>query len=316
VTELSVVIPCYNAAPFLDEAISSVFAQTRSPSEVIVVDDGSTDGTTEIADRRGVRVIRLERNVGAAAARNAGLRAARGDLVAWLDADDIWKPEHLAIVVPLLERFPEAVLAFSLVETFGCETSVWPALLAAGTPVDAEAECLRRCILPQNAVVVRRAEVLAAGGYDERLRLAEDYDLWLRLSRQYSFICTHQVTCNWRCHADQQSRGNPEQYWAAEYESRRHYRAAAVARDSSNDLAILDKAMREVWKEHLAVAWHGRQARHFDFHLSKAPLVPGAEALVPRYRWRRRLLRAARLLDSLPQPVTATLRGLRRRLTT
>jgi glycosyltransferase involved in cell wall biosynthesis len=315
VTELSVVIPCYNAAPFLDEAISSVFAQTRSPSEVIIVDDGSTDGTAEIAERRGVRVIRLERNVGAAAARNAGLRAARGDLVAWLDADDIWKPEHLAIVVPLLERFPAAVLAFSLVETFGGESSVWPTLLPAGAPVNAEAACLRRCILPQNAVVVRRAEVLAAGGYDERLRLAEDYDLWLRLSREYSFVCTHLVTCNWRCHANQQSRGNAESYWAAEYESRRRYRIAVVAAGTPEVVANLDEAMRDVWKEHVAVAWHGRQTRHFDFHLSMAPLVPGAEAFVSRYRWRKLLLPAARLLDALRKPVNAASRRLRRRMT-
>jgi hypothetical protein len=202
-------------------------------------------------------------------------------------------------------------------ETPACvlHAAIWlPALLPAGTPVNAEAACLRRCVLPQNAVVVRRAEVLAAGGYDERLRLAEDYDLWLRLSRQHPFICTHQITCNWRCHADQQSGGNREHYWAAEYESRRHYRIAAVARDSPKNVAILDESMRDVWKEHLAVAWHGRQTRHFDFHLTKAPLVPGAEALVSRYRWRRLLLPAARLLDAVRKPVSAVRRVLRRRL--
>jgi len=291
------------------EALSSVFAQTRTPAEVIVVDDGSTDGTAEIAERRGVRIIRTERNAGTAAARNVGLRAARGELVAWLDADDVWDPEHLATVVPLLERFPEAVLAFSLVRMFGTQAGVWPALLPAEAPARAEEACLKCCILPQNAVVVRRAEVLAAGGYDERLRLAEDYDLWLRLSRRYPFVCTHLVTCNWRRHGAQTS-GNMEHYWRGEYESRRRYRAAVAAEETPDAVARLDASMREVWQEHLAVAWHSRHARHFDFHLAMAPAVPGAGPLVSSYRRRRALLPAARMWDAWPQPVKDGIRGL------
>jgi glycosyltransferase involved in cell wall biosynthesis len=314
VTQISVVIPCYNAAPFLDEALSSVFAQVRTPAEVIVVDDGSIDGTAEIAERRGVRVIRSERNAGNAAARNLGLRAARGELVAWLDADDSWDSQHLAEVVPLLERFPEAVLAFALVRMFGAQDGIWPALLPANVPVRAQEACLHRCILPQNAVVVRRAEVLAAGGYDEQFRMAEDYDLWLRLSRRYPFVCTHVITCNWRRHGAQTS-VNLEKYWASEYESRRQYRAVIAAEETPEHVARLDTTMRNIWKEHLATAWHGRNARHFDFHLSMAPAVPGAEALVSSYHWRRFLLPTARLLDRWPRPIKAAIHGFRSRIT-
>lgn len=310
--ETSVVIPCYNAAPFLDEALSSVFAQTMSPAEVIVVDDGSTDATARIAERRGVRVIRLPQNGGPAVARNVGLRAARGELVAWFDADDVWEAEHLATVVPLLDRFPQAVLAFSLVRMFGREAGAWPALLPAEMPIDAEEPCLRRCILPQNAVVVRRAEVLAAGGYDERLRVAEDYDLWLRLSRRHPFVCTHTITCNWRRHGAQTS-ADMQQYWVGEYESRQRYRARVAAEATAAVLARIDARMQDVWREHLASAWHARDQRNFDFHLAMAPAVPGSGPLLPRYRFIRALLPAARTWDACPAWMKTRVRVLRGR---
>lgn len=307
-SEISVVIPCYNAAPYLDAALSSVFAQTLRPREVVVVDDGSTDQSAQIAQRYDVRLVRIPSNIGNAAARNVGLRRARGDLVAWFDADDVWEPEHLATVVPLLERFPDAVLAFSLVRMFGDQTDVWPALLPAEVPVDAHDACLRQTILPHNAVLVRRAEVLATGGYDERLRVASDYDLWLRLSQRFPFVCTHAITCNWRRHSGQMSR-NMQRYWAGEYDSRRRYRAEVAARRDAQALASVDECMREIWRGHLATAWHSRDGRDFDFHLSMVSAVPGALALAPGYRVQRALLPAACVLDMCP---TRPARAIRR----
>ena len=92
---ISVVIPCYNREPFLAETIESVLKQTRPVGEIIVVDDGSTDRSAEVARSYGARVISMNRNRGHAAACNAGVDAARGDLLAWLDADDYWDAERL-----------------------------------------------------------------------------------------------------------------------------------------------------------------------------------------------------------------------------
>jgi glycosyltransferase involved in cell wall biosynthesis len=93
---VSVVIPAYNAEAYLREALDSVFAQTRPPDEVVVVDDGSTDRTSEVAASYGDRVRLLRQpNRGEAAARNAGVLAARGALIAFLDADDTWLPRYL-----------------------------------------------------------------------------------------------------------------------------------------------------------------------------------------------------------------------------
>jgi glycosyltransferase involved in cell wall biosynthesis len=105
IVTVSVVLPIYNSRRYLKEAIESVHAQTLRPVEVIVVDDGSTDGGGDIAEGLGARCLR-QRNAGQAAARNAGARVARGDVLAFLDADDLWPPGKLAYQVGALEADP------------------------------------------------------------------------------------------------------------------------------------------------------------------------------------------------------------------
>src|SRR5262245_7589054 len=104
---ISVVIPTYNAAAFLAEALESVRAQTRVPAEVIVVDNGSTDASAELAEAAGARVLRLERP-GVSRARNAGIRAATQQWIAFLDADDLWQPDKLAAQWQAVAGCPEA----------------------------------------------------------------------------------------------------------------------------------------------------------------------------------------------------------------
>lgn len=297
---VSVVIPCYNAGPYLAEALASVLGQTRAPDEVIVVDDRSTDGSAEVARGHGVRVLTTPTNSGAAAARNLGAREARGELIAWLDADDVWEPEHLATVAPLAERFPEAAVAFSRTRAFGAGASdEWVALIPEGRPVDAFRESLGRTIVPQNTAVVRRAALLAVGGYDESLRVAEDYDVWLRLSRRYPFVCTHAVTCRLRRHAEQTSR-DVYRYWRAEYEVRQRFRARAIAEEPAEFVARLEAGERAVWEQHLRTAWFGRSPAAMRFHLSMHDRVPGSVAVRRRWLLRAALLPLARLWDALP----------------
>ena len=107
---ISVVIPAYNSAAQLARALDSVLAQTRPAEEILVVDDGSTDATAEVARSYGdaVRLI-AQANAGAAAARNAGIRAARGTWIAFLDADDEWLPDRLALQTDILDRRPDLV---------------------------------------------------------------------------------------------------------------------------------------------------------------------------------------------------------------
>jgi glycosyltransferase involved in cell wall biosynthesis len=111
---ISVIIPAYNVAQFLREAVDSALAQTRRDIEAIVVDDGSTDGSADMLrdlDDPRLRVIRQD-NAGSAAARNAGLRLASGNLVAFLDADDRWAPQNLERQAAFLESHPEVDMTF------------------------------------------------------------------------------------------------------------------------------------------------------------------------------------------------------------
>lgn len=194
VSRVSVVIPACNAAGYIERTLDSVRSQTYTDYELIVVDDGSTDETPAIAaaylERHGVkgRCIR-QANRKVAAARNAGMRAASGDYIALLDADDSWYPEKLAVVMREFVAHPEADLVCHnehiLIDDRIVRTSnnaraaaiTYEQLLFAGNP------------LSPSATVFRKAPALAIGGFDERLELntVEDYDFWLRLSRVARF---------------------------------------------------------------------------------------------------------------------------------
>ncbi len=116
---IAVVIPAYNAERFVAEALERVLAQTRAAAELIVIDDGSTDGTADAVARFGQRVRwQRQENLGIGAARNRGIRAASSDLIALLAADDLWAPEKLAVQAALLEADPGLQIAFGYVQQF------------------------------------------------------------------------------------------------------------------------------------------------------------------------------------------------------
>lgn len=183
---VSVVIPTYNSRAFLGEAVASALAQTLPPHEVIVIDDGSTDGSDalldELARDAGGRVVVIRQaNRGVAAARNAGLRAARGDLIAFLDADDVWSPEKLAVQCKALTERPDLVL-------LGSETYGWPGpqpALRDDAPairtIASDALAIRN-YLTTSSIIVRRSAVERAGEFDVELRGPEDHDYWLRIA--------------------------------------------------------------------------------------------------------------------------------------
>jgi hypothetical protein len=182
---VSVVLPTYQRRGLVERAIASVLAQTRSDFELIVIDDGSTDGTDAAVAGFGAAVrYEWQPNRGVSAARNAGIELARGPLVAFIDSDDRWLPDHLAVVTEMIERHPEAVLASTC---RGCIT--------AGTQAGDDAELhdalpnllLRNDVGYISCVAARRDALVAAGGFDERMAVAEDSELWLRLAMRGPF---------------------------------------------------------------------------------------------------------------------------------
>lgn len=188
---VSIVLPTYNRAQYLAETIHNLFHQEYEDFELIVVDDGSTDETNtlleEFEDPR-LRTIRHPTNRGASASRNSGIQAARGEYVAFQDSDDRWKREKLRLQVELMEkRGPEVGLVYTGVEINGAgirEPSVIKPQKRGRVYKD---QLWRDWITPTPSWLVRRSCFSTVGDFDERLPARQDYELSLRLAREYEF---------------------------------------------------------------------------------------------------------------------------------
>ncbi len=282
---IAVVIPAYNAASYLADALASVAAQTRRPAEVIVVDDHSTDGTAAIARQWGARVLTTHVNSGPSAARNLGIGAATTDLIAFLDADDFWEPGHLAIVAGLLDLHPTAVLANARCRIFGAWSSVTAAHGDAETPQHVLMPLLAKNLVTQTTVVVRRDAVLAVGGYDVGLRYAEDYALWMTLARSHAFVFSHAITGHYRVHVGQATQDRPA-IAAGQWAARERQYAWLVAQDDAALLAAAKGVLQRAIDMDARTAWIRPDRVILERVLTAAAWVPGAARIVRAWRWR------------------------------
>jgi glycosyltransferase involved in cell wall biosynthesis len=206
---VSIVIPCYQQAHFLADAVESALAQSYRPLEVTVVDDGSTDTTAEVAAAfLDVRCVR-QRNQGVAAARNAGLRVSHGEYVVFLDADDRLLPGAAATGVAALEAHAAAALAVGRYRRIAVDGTPLPTPRRARVWQDPHESLVRRCWMGVPEVMFRRAALTAVGGFDRRLRCAEDYDLYLRITRRFPIVDHYTEVAEYRQHPGSLSR-NPE----------------------------------------------------------------------------------------------------------
>ena len=198
---VSVVIPCWNQAHYLGEAIESVLAQTYPRLELVVVDDGSTDNSSEVVARHpGVRLVR-QPNRGVAAARNRGLAESRGEHVVFLDADDRLLPEALAVGVEKLAAEPDAAFAAGMPRDIGRGGAV---IREARQPLilrDHYLKLLEECFIwSGSSLVYRRSALDAVGGFNERRVAADDYELYLKLARDFPVVCHEEVVTEYRRH--------------------------------------------------------------------------------------------------------------------
>lgn len=188
-TKISVIIPCYNTAKYICETLDSVFAQTFSDFEVIVINDGSPD-TSEfeevLAPYRGRVSYLKQENRGPGAARNLGIRQARGEYLAFLDSDDCWLPDYLASQMKLFEETPSLDVAYSDARHFGDTALAGKTCMQtfpSNGPVTLDSLIRQDCQVNASFTVARRQVVIDAGLFNEKLdfRGCEDYDLWLRI---------------------------------------------------------------------------------------------------------------------------------------
>jgi glycosyltransferase involved in cell wall biosynthesis len=199
-------MPCYNAQEYLREAVDCVLGQTYPRVELVVVDDGSTDRSKDILAGYGDRIVTLEqRNCGPYAARNAGLRIARGEFVAFLDADDYWRSDFLEKLYGALVG-SNAVLAYCGWQNVGAtDRSTQPYI-----PSDYETGNKLEAFLqgaspwPIHAALVRHSAIETVGAFDESLPSCMDYELWLRLGVRRPIVRVPEVLAFYRFHSTDQ----------------------------------------------------------------------------------------------------------------
>ncbi len=205
---VSVIIPTFNRWPLVGAAVESVLAQSYAELEVLVVDDGSTDGTTQQLGQFASRTrILTQPHGGVSAARNLAVRHARGRYLAFLDSDDLWLPEKLAVQTAFMEQNPAVQI---------CQTEeIW---IRNGVRVNPKAKhrkqsgdifipSLELCLVSPSAVMLTRELFERVGGFDENLPVCEDYDLWLRIAVDHAVPLIEEALVIKRGgHADQLSR--------------------------------------------------------------------------------------------------------------
>jgi glycosyltransferase involved in cell wall biosynthesis len=290
--KVSVLIPTYNRAAYLPEAINSVLNQSFRDFEVIIVDDGSTDNTPELV--RGIRdphvhYVRHLRNRGVAAALNTAWHAARGEYLARLDSDDVWRPELLEILVSALDADPGLGLIYARAQWMDTHGQLLPQM--AGAPIKFPGETLKSllygdCVTPM-AVVFRRECIERAGGYDESLIANEDWDLWIRMAEYCRFAYCTQVLAYYRIHPQNLTRGDSE-------------RSRRVIRDR---LRVLEKFYARPDVPSAALAIKPLAFRNLYQDVALRHFTAG--------RWREALGYYVRAVRVAPNPFAAALRGVR-----
>lgn len=228
--KISVIVPTFNRAPLLAECLDSILAQTVQDFEIVAVDDGSRDETQSVLARYSPRVKAIfQENRGVSAARNAGIKEAGGDCLAFCDSDDLWLPEKLEVQLALFESDPGVAVCYT--------DEIWVRRGCRVNPKNRHCKlsgwifekCLELCIVSPSSVMMRRDFFDRVGSFDESFPACEDYDLWLRASLVYPFhFIARPLIIKRGGHEDQLSR----KYWGMD-----RFRVAAICKCLKGDLA-------------------------------------------------------------------------------
>lgn len=209
---VSVILPTHNAARYILEAVESALKQVYPNKEIIVVDDGSTDNTRDVLASYLDKIVYVsQENRGVSSARNTAIQHARGELIAFLDADDIWLPNKLDTQMRFLANHPKVELLFSDAEIFNSNETIVPSFMSQkmsgpqlnegeiGT-ADVSELLLTENFVVTSTVVAKKECVEGLGGFNESLRSVEDRDLWLRVARRYAVGYMSSVLTRKRVH--------------------------------------------------------------------------------------------------------------------
>lgn len=287
--KISIIIPVYNAANHLAETVESVLSQTITEWELILVDDGSTDDSVEMAEsfvRRDPRIRLVQQaNSGVVAARNRGIQeiSPHSEYVILLDHDDLWEPDTLQILQEALESQPNCVAAHGIIrmidegdspfhgqfgESWGQERRgvvegremVWP----FDRPTTFSVFAFGNCIMTPGQVLIRRAALNAVGSFDPACRPADDWDMWLRLSRLGDFVFLNQPLLHYRLHGNNAS-NNRQMMERAEQVLRRKLLRAPENTDQQKKLARRGRQLSNLMVLRARLTWAREHLVKFEF---------------------------------------------------
>lgn len=219
---VSVIIPAFNCAEFITETLESVYQQTYTNREIVLIDDGSTDNTRSVLEPHMDRIRYFyQENRGTAAARNAGIQRSRGELIAFLDHDDLWLPEKLELQVKAMQTYPECGLVFTDGKYFDesgiLRNSLIPKHIHEWIDQHGTTDpmvvmgwisreiCIRSVISSASSILVRKHCLERVGYFDEGIHVADDYDLALRVAQLYPVIFLRSCLYLWRYRQESQS---------------------------------------------------------------------------------------------------------------
>jgi glycosyltransferase involved in cell wall biosynthesis len=276
---VSVVMPCYNAARYLNDAIQSLHAQTYDNFEVLAVNDGSTDNTGALLEHHAARDPRVrvfsQKNAGPSAARNAALRQVNGEYVCFLDADDVLLPEKIERQVRFLQEHPQVDLVYADYYTSDSQLNL-TALTAVRITEDDTLEGLAmRNRFPPLAAMFRRRLMDAVGEFDESFRMAEDWDYWIRWAKVGTLAyLPGPPTVIYRAHGAQAHHDLDRMFVAGRRVLRKHFKS---------DPARYHGALGSWYALHAKARWNN--ARHFKtaVFLAFAAFHSGISRVVARF---------------------------------
>ena len=213
--QVSVIIPTYNHCDYVLQTLESVFAQSFSDYEVIVVNDGSPDNTSHVlaplVQQGRIRYIE-QTNAGQAAARNKGLAQATGEFIAFLDDDDLWPPDKLQWQVQALQNNPDLVFVSGIVQYINEKGEFEYKQKPPTKPVTFETLFKGNPFVSPGQILIRATALRASGGLNEDLWGTDDYDLWLRLAMRGKVAFMPQVGLHYRLHATNASKNTEKMY--------------------------------------------------------------------------------------------------------
>lgn len=263
---VSVIIPAFNAGKYIGQALDSVLAQRRAANEVIVVNDCSTDNTLDVIAPYAqmypglIKVLSTPANSGVSAARNRGIQAATGELIALLDGDDYWKDNHLSVLVGLLEEHPKAGWAFSeMINLFADGTlreHTCGGSIPDNRPFDGFLQFVWFCRAQTSTVIIRRAVFEKVGYFTTEYRQAEDYEMFMRASKDHLVIHSPEVTTFWRKHGASLTAANPKKYNVQTFFVRHAYFEKHKHEMTDRQILEFNRITEISWRDEISQAFY------------------------------------------------------------